>query len=652
MTLQAYCESCESSREVYVDELFEFDCRCPTCDSMLVIEEDEGTEAEAPARSERATKADTLSVDELPYESYESYESYDLERDDDPPTKADSEDPYALAALALGGGLGNGVGLEETQRASREERPASSERLRGLPAESPPLPSWDGGDTQQVADLASGGLTDHGPTAAPLAGGDDLSLDVEVVQLSSGGTGGTGSRTYERDEVLGAAGARGNGGDDGTARFVREQTPPPAEAIDAPARGHSLFGEDLDWLALIDDALPEEEDGDSEAARVYIRLPEDAAPKNDDDTAQFRRLQATVERLQQETPGALDALLQGEAPIDTRVAKRYTDERPTPDQEADTKTFAGKKRRTDDDPAPDGETRPFVYEKTHGLAEDADRARDFTNTPRGDAEPKEQDTRSWPPAAEPVDPASAPTPLSSRRPDAASSEARSGNGRNVVEQFRREDLDPGLICAREVASLEADYFRQLYQRIFHSKNGSSPRVILVTSPRRREGKTTVAGNLSIVAARMPGRGAVLVDADPRGGGVLRAFGQRTNREGLLEALQTRGDPTNYVLQFNLGTLDVIPLGIRGSDAAELIASDRMGDFVESLRQCYSDSVIILDGSAVLTSADPLVLAREVDGVVLVVRAGHTSRDEVRRVMELLGPDNVLGVVLNDTAVTV
>ena len=55
-----------------------------------------------------------------------------------------------------------------------------------------------------------------------------------------------------------------------------------------------------------------------------------------------------------------------------------------------------------------------------------------------------------------------------------------------------------------------------------SSTPGPPRSILVTSPRRREGKTTIAANLAIVAARVPGRGVVLVDADPRGREIGRA----------------------------------------------------------------------------------------------------------------------------------
>lgn len=177
---------------------------------------------------------------------------------------------------------------------------------------------------------------------------------------------------------------------------------------------------------------------------------------------------------------------------------------------------------------------------------------------------------------------------------------------------------------------------------------------MVTSARPGDGKTTVAANLAVAAAgRLPGRSAVLVDADPRGRGVLHSFGVRTRHDGLLEALRTRSvgvpDPRDFVLQFSLGALDVIPLGIPSSDAVELLESDRMVAFLGRLRDAYPGAAIIVDASSVLHAADPLVLARGVDGVVLVVRADRTPRDEVRRAIEVLGSKRVLGLVLNDSA---
>lgn len=624
-SLQATCDGC--GQQVEIDDLFSFDCTCAACGAVLSLEDDERFADEAPPPSapeprdieeeelfcDRPTKSDTL----LPLAPL-----YDL------PTKADTEDPYALAAQALD----SSVAAPPPSRSGMTSRHVTSRRttqaitayseddltppapalvtslsgssvtlLPGTPSEDPPLPSWD--DTAK--------LRQPPPTPA-----GDLEGLVEVFEVPAGGTAGRGSRTYEREEVLAHTSAGAEAPEALPAPVAAPPAPPATTA--AFERGATtrvgrptgaLFGDqDLDWLALIDDNLPESDapDGDSKP-RVMIRLPETAAPTDAADSEQVKQFEQAIRNLEAGGPGAIDSLLAGTGALsDTRNARRFRGE--------STQSLAG---------AP-AATQPHKKKP-------------------------EEDTKSWE-----VDPEKSPLPARppSGRNEQAKPARRPGSGPKTVDSFRHEDLDPALVCARDASSPDSDRFRQLVQRIFHPNEGTPPRIVMVTSPRPGDGTTTVAANLAIAAAgRLPGRGAVLVDADPRGRGLLRSFGVLTRTEGLLEALRggegVSQEPRDYVLQFSLGALDVVPLGIPGSDAAELLASERMGTFLSRLKDAYPNAVIIVDASAVLHAADPLVLARSVDGVVLVARADRTAREDVRRAMEMLGPRRVLGLVLND-----
>jgi len=501
--------------------------------------------------------------------------------------------------------------------------------LPGARPAAPPIPAWDGGDTHLVEALArsepdlpaavpfdqTAAAAD--PAAAPEPEATDLDELVEVVQVPAG-TSGRGSRTYERDDYD---------------RVSEAATPvfgEPAAAGDVVAR--ALGPRDVDWLALIDEELPELEAPDDAASRVFIRLPEDAAPKAEADPEQAARFTETMKNLEAGGPDSLDGLLSKELSDSRRVAQRFeaAGAEPAPEEEEEEEeeeaVLAEAVPPTPDDAGPEGAAV---------AAEPGDEAEDDTS----DWGPDERDEGN-----------ERTQDLSGT--DAVGAEAGARPSGRVIEEFHHAQLDPALICARHTDSPQADYFRQLYQRIFHSGNGDAPRTILVTSPSPGAGKTTIAANLAVVAARIPGRGAVLVDADPRGrGGVMRLFGVRVRSEGLLEALQTGGDPTEYVVQFNLNELDVVPLGVPGSDAPELIASDRMARLLARLEAAYPYAVIIVDGSSILHSADPFVLARNVDGVVVVVRAGLTPREDLRRSFGMLGSSRVLGVVLNDARVT-
>lgn len=617
MTLTAYCEQCDETSEVYADELFEFDCRCGACDALLVIqEEDEADEARPTVLFDPPTSADTE-------------------------PELDPNDPYALAAQALDASvtarLGGPVTVEMPlpnlppfEVEARGHAPGALDGL-GEPPRADPLPSWDGGDTQQVDALAKQELL-AGAQLPPLENLDTLADEVhdeqaiadeaefvddaeealgelEVLHLDVGETAGRGSRTYEPTDL-----------DEEFPTLVL-----PDSQNGAVPTG---LASDLDWLALINDALPDDgelgDDDEPGKARVFIRVPEEMAPTDDADPEQVKRFQETMSQLEQ--GGSLEAMLSG-PPVqrfDPEQTGKLTHITAEQEQEGHTAAW---EQRLDVQTVEPGTPTPIGKAHTKDL-------------PIPEIESGQDPTQAWP-----------------EKQRVASALAGNGNGdaaprrpsarrpvpRTVIEQFQRSDLDVGLVCARDVGSPQADHFRRLYQRIFQAQNGSSPRVVMVTSPGADEGKTTVAANLAIVGARIPGSGALLVDADPRGRGVLRAFGQRQQFDGLLEALAAQRELSEYVVGFNLGTLDVVPLGLPGSDAVELLASSRMADFVASLRQAYTSSVVIIDACSLLHAA----LAPLVDGVIVVVRAGKTRREDVARTLEDLTPSKVLGVVLND-----
>ena len=80
--------------------------------------------------------------------------------------------------------------------------------------------------------------------------------------------------------------------------------------------------------------------------------------------------------------------------------------------------------------------------------------------------------------------------------------------------------------------------------------------------------------------------------------------------------------------------------------AELLASERFARLMERLREQFD--YILIDAPPVLLVTDPLLLAFSADGIVLVVRAGVTTRPVMKRLQTALQRPNVkaLGYVLN------
>jgi polysaccharide biosynthesis transport protein len=94
-------------------------------------------------------------------------------------------------------------------------------------------------------------------------------------------------------------------------------------------------------------------------------------------------------------------------------------------------------------------------------------------------------------------------------------------------------------------------------------------------------------------------------------------------------------------------LYVLPCGGAGSNLPTLIYSDRLPQLLERLRHEFD--LIIVDVPPILFPADARVVSQLVDGVVLVIRAGHSERESIRAAVHCLHEDGVpiLGTVLND-----
>ena len=101
-----------------------------------------------------------------------------------------------------------------------------------------------------------------------------------------------------------------------------------------------------------------------------------------------------------------------------------------------------------------------------------------------------------------------------------------------------------------------------------------------------------------------------------------------------------------VMKTNKKNLFLLPGGNVPPNPSELLGSDRMSFLVSKLKRKFS--VLVMDTPPVLPTSDPLVLVPQTDGVVLIVRAGHMTRDVIRKTIEQLqmARANLIGVALN------
>ena len=193
----------------------------------------------------------------------------------------------------------------------------------------------------------------------------------------------------------------------------------------------------------------------------------------------------------------------------------------------------------------------------------------------------------------------------------------------------------------------AEAFRSLRTAVLLSFPERPPRLLLVTSGQPSDGKTATAINLAVALAQR-GSKVLLVEADlrkPSASKVLRTSGS----PGLSLFLSGAEQRNGLIVPTSVPNLYFIPAGPIPPNPAELLSSGRMKQLLAELSLEYEH--VVLDSPPLLSITDATVLSVLVDGVILVVRFGKTTREVVRHMRHMLASVNarVLGVVLNGVA---
>ena len=213
--------------------------------------------------------------------------------------------------------------------------------------------------------------------------------------------------------------------------------------------------------------------------------------------------------------------------------------------------------------------------------------------------------------------------------------------RGVLEEnhILPQIVDPGALRAYKI--LRTRVLRRLEANQWHS--------FAVTGATPGEGKTLTSINLAMALAQDSNTWVFLVDLDlqrPRVAtylGLSNSHGERGLTDYLL------GDATFEQIVYSPGNLErlaVIPNFQSVGNASDLLTSPRMEELMQSLEGETPRRIVIFDMPPVLASDDVLAFSPQVDGMLLVVAEGGTSRDALRGAKEMLQEMNLLGVVLN------
>ncbi len=192
-------------------------------------------------------------------------------------------------------------------------------------------------------------------------------------------------------------------------------------------------------------------------------------------------------------------------------------------------------------------------------------------------------------------------------------------------------------------SIAGEEFRKLKVQIFH-RLPTPPHSILVTSAVPQEGKTMVAVNLAITISREINKKVILIDGDLRSPKIR--FQRRKSSKGLSNYLSDGTPLSEILIDSELENLSVIEAGPSTSRSPELIGSRKMGELLKAVAESGENPYVIIDSPPIISTAEPMLLAKMVDGIVLVVMADQTPKQAISRALKGIDREKIIGVVLN------
>ena len=215
-----------------------------------------------------------------------------------------------------------------------------------------------------------------------------------------------------------------------------------------------------------------------------------------------------------------------------------------------------------------------------------------------------------------------------------------------------------LITVNDSKSIISEAFKTLRTNIqFSNVDLKGAQTLLITSCLPSEGKSYVSANLAITFAQA-GKKVILVDSDMRRGRQSKIF-KVSNMNGLsnyISNIDSNGMEINwnlgeYIKRTDIKNLNIITAGSVPPNPAELLASARLNELIESLKNYYD--IIIFDGAPILPITDSLILGRVLEKVMLVAENNKTKKDNLVKAksnIEDVG-GKVIGIALNKVDVS-
>jgi capsular exopolysaccharide synthesis family protein len=225
-----------------------------------------------------------------------------------------------------------------------------------------------------------------------------------------------------------------------------------------------------------------------------------------------------------------------------------------------------------------------------------------------------------------------------------------GSVPDINNEAKLTEFEKDLFVHKRPKDPVSEAYRAIRTSIIFSATEEHPlRSVIVTSPGPVEGKTTTVCNIGITIAQSRKK-VLIVDADMRKPRLHDVF-NKANDKGLSSYLCDQAGFDEIIQNTGIDNLYLVNGGPHPPDPSELLASHKMEDFINTAKKKFD--FILFDTPPIAVVTDSVVFSKKVDGIIMVIESGKTSKKVVKRVYNILddAKSRVIGAIINKIRLT-
>ncbi len=226
-----------------------------------------------------------------------------------------------------------------------------------------------------------------------------------------------------------------------------------------------------------------------------------------------------------------------------------------------------------------------------------------------------------------------------------------GAGKDIFEEYAevgafkdRLSLKQQLVVMDGNDSMVMEKYRMLHMKLEEISLARSIKTVGITSAVKGEGKTMTALNLAYVSATEFKKRVLLVETDLRSPSISSNFLEMGRLYGLVDVIRGDADLRNAINRLDDTHLYFLPARCSVKNSSALLDSPQMRAVLKEVKDDFD--YIIIDAPPVLPIVDVSILSKTIDAFMLVVRAGKTPKDLVRKAANSLPKGHLMGIILN------